>query len=584
MTDWLLGIDFGTSNTAAAHSGATSGAVETLALSHTSNVMSSAVFVDTPDRIAVGDVAINSAERNPASFVPSPKRLIGGPSMIEVNAYSLPAYALVGAVLRSVLARAGAAHAGQPPAHLVLTHPEAWSPTQIQVLRDGAVYAGADPARISTISEPRAAAQHYSRSHAVDPGAKIAVFDFGGGTLDIAVLAATGNGTFDVLAARGDNGLGGKNFDAMIRRWVENQLQSSNPALLAYLRQAPVGVRQNLDDSIRKAKELLSEAPSANITVAGGGFHDTLQITRDEFDEMIDRGLDRAVELTRATLADAGLAPGQLSALYLTGGTSRIPLVHHKLAQLGPIATLDDPKTVVAQGALTAFSATAQYADTQMQSVIPTATDLLPPQATASAEPTRPGRRRAVRAAMGTAAALLLAAVLTVVLTTRNGNSPTDTANPEPSGPGQTPATTITVATTREQVFAGLPAAIADDLERCRSNGTTKNNGLELQCTFKDGSPAIAGVATDPGIFVSIDKNEAAQDVLGLRDGFGSDDKGELVENTNRTAAASITAPQTSGRSHLTYANNTTGVRVSMTSLLGIDGGKTFLTRTGLIN
>lgn len=222
MTDWLLGIDFGTSNTAAAHSGATSGAVETLALSHTSNVMSSAVFVDTPDRIAVGDVAINSAERNPASFVPSPKRLIGGPSMIEVNAYSLPAYALVGAVLRSVLARAGAAHAGQPPAHLVLTHPEAWSPTQIQVLRDGAVYAGADPARISTISEPRAAAQHYSRSHAVDPGAKIAVFDFGGGTLDIAVLAATGNGTFDVLAARGDNGLGGKNFDAMIRRWVEN--------------------------------------------------------------------------------------------------------------------------------------------------------------------------------------------------------------------------------------------------------------------------------------------------------------------------------------------------------------------------
>lgn len=585
MTDWLLGIDFGTSNTAAAHSGATSGAVETLALSHTSNVMSSAVYVDTPDRIAVGDVAINSAELNPAAFVPSPKRLIGQQSVVNVNGYSLPPYVLVAAVLRSVLGRAGAAHGGQPPTHLVLTHPEAWSPAQVQVLRDAAAVAGADPTRITTISEPRAAAQHYSRTHAVDPGAKIAVFDFGGGTLDVAVLAATGGGTFDVIAARGDNSLGGKNFDALIRRWVYQQLEARNPALLGYLRQAPVGISQNLDDSIRRAKELLSEAPSATITVAGGGFHDTLQLTRDEFDELIDTPLDRAVNLTRAALADARIHGGELTALYLTGGTSRIPLVHQKLAALGPIATLDDPKTVVAQGALTALTASSQYADTQMRPAIPAAADLLPEQSGISQQ-AAPSRRPKMLAAAAAVLVIAVAVVLTVVLTRGGSDSPDSTA--AASTPPSTTAAAPTVnglGTTEEQVLAALPPAVSNELEGCKKSGFTENDGVEIQCTFKNGSPATTGVG-DPsyvGITVGLDQKQAKKEVLKLRQRYGSDDGDVLVENTDRTAAAELDkfSDQTTT---ITYANNATGITASISRFLGTDEARTFLTRTGLIN
>ena len=83
--------------------------------------------------------------------------------------------------------------------------------------------------RITTISEPRAAAGHYSRSHALQHGTRIAVFDFGGGTLDIAVLEVTPTNTFQVIAARGDNGLGGKNFDALLQRWVEDRLADRDP-------------------------------------------------------------------------------------------------------------------------------------------------------------------------------------------------------------------------------------------------------------------------------------------------------------------------------------------------------------------
>lgn len=65
---------------------------------------------------------------------------------------------------------------------------------------------------------------------------------------------------------------------------------------------------------------------------------------------VIAPSLDRALALTRSVLSDAG----SVDALYLTGGSSRIPLVHDRLQQIAPIATLDDPKTVVAQGALIA--------------------------------------------------------------------------------------------------------------------------------------------------------------------------------------------------------------------------------------
>ncbi|WGJ88141.1 hypothetical protein [Gordonia sp. SMJS1] len=63
---WSLAIDFGTSNSAAAHSGATSRSIEALSLTHTSNLMPSAVFVDPAGTVLVGGAALNSATQNPA--------------------------------------------------------------------------------------------------------------------------------------------------------------------------------------------------------------------------------------------------------------------------------------------------------------------------------------------------------------------------------------------------------------------------------------------------------------------------------------------------------------------------------------
>ena len=73
---WTLGIDFGTSNTAAAHTGAVSESIETVQLSHNRTTMSSSVFVESPQAIDVGDVAFDKAQKNPSGFVMSPKRAV----------------------------------------------------------------------------------------------------------------------------------------------------------------------------------------------------------------------------------------------------------------------------------------------------------------------------------------------------------------------------------------------------------------------------------------------------------------------------------------------------------------------------
>lgn len=347
---WVLAVDFGTSNTAAAHRIGPD-RVETLPLTHTGNALSSSVFIG-PDAMSTGDVALNQASLDPAGFVVAPKALVVAGSIV-VRDREVPVSSIIAAVLRTVYGQALQRHNNEPPAEVVLTHPEAWSLREVSVLREAASIAGLGGS-VSLISEPRAAAFYYSRQHdaKIVKGSTIAVFDFGGGTLDVAVLTATNEWTFEVLRAGGDNALGGKSLDGAVARWVERHLAEENPQLAGWLR-TPEGleVRRTLDDQIRKAKELLSEAPSATIRIRGNGSDLTLTLTRDEFEQLIEPQITRAVQLARGVLRDAGITGGGLQALYLTGGSSRIPYVHRRLAELGPIATLDDPKTVVAKGA-----------------------------------------------------------------------------------------------------------------------------------------------------------------------------------------------------------------------------------------
>ncbi|UVF80291.1 Hsp70 family protein [Gordonia mangrovi] len=613
---WTLAIDFGTSNSAAAHSGATSGGIETLPLSHTSNLMPSAVYVAPHGgQITVGEAAINAAQQNPAGFVASPKRLIGAEPTCTVHGQTMQTHVLVSAVIRAIIARGMAAHAGAPPTQVVLTHPEAWAQQQIRVLVDAAAAAGIHPSRIATVSEPRAAAAHYARSHAMQPGARIAVFDFGGGTLDIAVLTVTAHNAFEVIAARGDNGLGGKNLDAIVQRWVEERLADRDPDLVTWLRrQASVDVIQSLQDSIRHAKELLSEAPSATITVPTPSGRTTLQLTRDEFDELIEPAVSQAMQLTRAALHDAGVTqPNQLAALYLTGGSSRIPLIQQRLTELGPVATLDDPKTVVAQGALVTAIAEAAPRTHERPATVPGPGDLMVPPATpgtgersASAPQARPaasgGRRwgRIAAIAVGVVAVVGIGAGAAALVTSSGDDAPnpdnaalSGTAEAEGNGgaataAGETGKDGGRILTDETELMAALPGPLQASVTNCRKTGFNSNDAVKMLCDIADDSTlAELGEPDSLTYFISfhVDDNEADSTIVNIRNGIYSDGTGELVEDSDRVSAADI-APRSSVESgyKIDYANTSTGLLMDVFGVATLDDGRTFLTRSGLMS
>ena len=594
MSGWMLSVDFGTSNTAAAHTGVVTGAVETLSLTHQGNLMSSAVFVESPATIDVGDVALNRAETNPAAFIPSPKRVVGQ-GMVHVNGYDIPASLPVAAVLHTVIGRATAAHRNQAPSHLVLTHPEGWSPREVGVLLDAAARVGYGSGQVSTVSEPRAAAHYYSRTETMPAGTKIAVFDFGGGTLDIAVLTATDANSFDIIAARGDNSLGGKNLDAVLRGWVDHMLNDRNPDLLHFIRtSAPLHVTRSLDDSIQRAKELLSSSPSATITVNGNGHQETLSITRPEFESLIAAAVDRAVALTRQTLTDAGIThPSQLSALYLTGGSSRIPLVHQRLAALGPIATLDDPKTVVAQGALIGAGVQRDYANPRIATpgsgaspnAHPTPGQMQPaftPNATAQSPHTsNPSNPKTIKYLAAAGALVVIGAIVAAVIVLRPSPGNPNVDNPAAAGSTSATTTTAGPVTDADTVKAALPTALSSASENCRQSTFTTDGALVISCDIKKSNQLAKSFSEYGNRFTaSLDLKQAKKTLLGYREyDYGNY---TLIENDSRTAGVNI-SDGSSGQVSGSYVNMETGLTVDVYGMTDADAVTTFFRTAGLL-
>lgn len=351
---WSLAIDFGTSNTAAAHTAPFTGEVATLSIEHRSTTIPSAVYMDAPKHFIVGDAAFDAGSSAVDSFIEAPKSFVPE-GLLNFAGRTVTVDKPIAAILSYVVERGMQEHDGNRPSMLVLTHPERWSDREKQVLVDAAVSIGFSNEDIYLISEPVAAVRFFSDKAPIKPGQKYAVFDFGAGTLDVAVLEAKEDGQYAVIAGDGRNSLGGQSFDAAIRLWVDEQLEDEDPDLLAYLASAPRSEVFRLMTSICRAKEVLSKSESADIYFRGHGFEQKLTITREEFEGLISPKVQEAVDLMQGALSRAGITDrSQLEALYMTGGSSAIPLMRTELSKLGPVAHIDNPKTVVVRGALNA--------------------------------------------------------------------------------------------------------------------------------------------------------------------------------------------------------------------------------------
>ena len=347
-TQLRLGVDLGTTWTAAAVSRAGAGTPETVDLGDAGSAMPSVIALDGAT-IVVGDTAERRLLADPAAGTREPKRRLGDTTPFIIGGTPYGAEALMGHLLRHVVATVTAS-AGSAPSEIVVTHPANWGEYKIDLLREAARIA--DVGDIVLVTEPEAAAAHYVRLGRVQRGQTVAVYDFGGGTFDVAIVRCSDEGTTVLGEPQGLERLGGLDLDEAILAHVNSALDGR----LAELDPDDPAVRKGMAQlrvECTKAKEALSADSETTVPIALPGVITDIRITRDEFEAAIrSRIADTLAALDRA-IASAGITTDDLAGVLLVGGSSRIPLVTEQVASHTgrPVLVDADAKLVVALGA-----------------------------------------------------------------------------------------------------------------------------------------------------------------------------------------------------------------------------------------
>ncbi|MCC6847181.1 MAG: Fe-S protein assembly chaperone HscA [Deltaproteobacteria bacterium] len=310
----------------------------------------------------VGDEARALAPTAAAATIESVKRFMGlGPEHVTAADRQRYTFADGGGVVRFVigertytppevsalvlreLKRRAEAALGCAIKKAVVTVPAYFNDTQRQATKDAGRLAGLEVLRL--VNEPTAAALAYGLDRANE--GTVAVYDFGGGTFDVSILKME-RGIFEVKATGGDTRLGGDDVDEAVAAWLLDG--ADLPSDVAARRDAQARARRAAEE----AKWRLSSADAADVTVKlPDGRTIARVLTRAALEVLMAPIVERTLAPCRRALADAGLALTDVDAVVLVGGSTRIPLVRAKVAELfgrEPLCSID-PDQVVALGA-----------------------------------------------------------------------------------------------------------------------------------------------------------------------------------------------------------------------------------------
>lgn len=217
---------------------------------------------------------------------------------------------------------------GEKITEAIITVPAYFDDAQRQATKDAGEIAGLKVLRI--INEPTAAALAYGFDKKV--GAKIVVYDLGGGTFDVSVLDVS-DGTVEVLATNGDTHLGGDDFDLVIMRYILDEFKKLEGADLS----GDALAMQRIKDAAERAKIELSTAQQTEInqpfitSTAEGPKHLVMSLTRSKLEELVSPLVEKTFGPVKQALADAKIDPKTIGEVVMVGGMTRMPLVLKKV-------------------------------------------------------------------------------------------------------------------------------------------------------------------------------------------------------------------------------------------------------------
>ena len=328
MTDTIIGIDLGTTNSCAAV--LEGGKPVIIPNAEGGRTTPSVVAFTRLGERLVGEMAKRQAVTNASGTISSIKRQMGTDSRIEAGGRKRTPQE-ISAMILSKLKQDAEGYLGHEVTDAVITVPAYFNDSQRQATKDAGRIAGLNVRRI--INEPTAAALAYGLDHGTPQ--KIMVYDLGGGTFDVSIIEI-GDGVIEVLSTCGDNHLGGDDFDRRIVNYLVSEFKNQTKINL----QKDLAAMQRVREAAEKAKIELSSASIAYVSLPfltqtrSGPVHMELSITRSTFEQLTRDLVERTTLPFQTALNDAGITPRNLGRVLLVGGSTRIPAVQEKVRQL----------------------------------------------------------------------------------------------------------------------------------------------------------------------------------------------------------------------------------------------------------
>ncbi len=346
----IIGIDLGTTNSVVA---VMEGREAKVIPNPEGNRLTPSVVAFTDkEEVLVGEPARRQAVTNPSRTISSIKRfmgrrhnevsseekivpyeVVGGPEdyvKVKVNDQEFTPPEISAKTLRK-LKESAEAYLGHKVNKAVITVPAYFNDAQRQATKDAGQIAGLEVARI--INEPTAASLAYGLDSKAQE--KICVFDLGGGTFDVSILEVA-DGVFRVISTSGDTHLGGDDFDEELINYVAGQFQKEQGIDLRSDQMA----LQRLQEACEKAKKELSSAQSTDINLpfitadANGPKHLQVNITRADFEKLVDGLIERVRGPVLRAMEDAKFKPSDIDEVVLVGGSTRIPKVQEVVKEI----------------------------------------------------------------------------------------------------------------------------------------------------------------------------------------------------------------------------------------------------------
>lgn len=360
----IVGIDLGTTNSLVAYV-QEGRAVCVLDEAGKSALMPSVLHFSAEGNMLVGEAAKEKLILDPANTIYSVKRLMGksyrdvftmqnhlGYQILDDDTDSLVKIRVkdrfytpveLSAQILSALKKRIESFLNTNIGKAVITVPAYFNDNQRQATRDAGKLAGLDVLRI--VNEPTAAALAYFNpgAGATPPHGHIAVYDLGGGTFDLSILHVQ-DGIFEVLATNGDTFLGGDDFDKQLIEYFLDQLNINRKIL---------NEEKKFGQKLRLLAEQAKKALSASEHFSGEIDGQSVLVTREAFESMIQPLVDRTLACCRAALKDAGLQISDIGEVLMVGGSTRIPFIKATVSNFfqKPVQDSINPDEAVALGA-----------------------------------------------------------------------------------------------------------------------------------------------------------------------------------------------------------------------------------------